>query len=112
VKNYGIVCTYKSKFGYHTLYKEFRSTTLTGAIHQLYSELAGRHKAQRESVTIVRTTEIRATKDEKIEDKVKRASIKQVVREGVKFPVLSRRLRAARKTFRTTFKATRPNLFA
>ena len=32
VKTYGIVCTYKSKFGYHTLYKEFRSTTLNGAV--------------------------------------------------------------------------------
>jgi large subunit ribosomal protein L18Ae len=35
VKNYGIVCTYKSKFGYHTLYKEFRSTSLNGAVSQL-----------------------------------------------------------------------------
>jgi large subunit ribosomal protein L18Ae len=98
--------------GYHTLYKEFRSTTLNGAIHQLYSELAGRHKAQRESVTIVRTTEIRAAKDEKIEDKVKRVSVKQIVKEGVRFPILTRRLRAARKTFRTVFKASKPNLFA
>jgi large subunit ribosomal protein L18Ae len=35
VKTYGIVCTYLSKFGYHTLYKEFRSTTLNGAVAQL-----------------------------------------------------------------------------
>lgn len=38
VKTYGIVCTYKSKFGYHTLYKEFRSTTLNGAVAQLCKE--------------------------------------------------------------------------
>ena len=35
VKTYGIVSTYKSKFGYHTLYKEFRSTSLNGAVAQL-----------------------------------------------------------------------------
>ena len=35
VKTFGIVCTYKSKFGYHTLYKEFRSTSLNGAVRQL-----------------------------------------------------------------------------
>jgi hypothetical protein len=74
--------------------------------------MAGRHKAQRESTTIVRTMEIRAEKDEKIEDKVKRASIKQIVKDGVRFPILARKLRAARKTYRTVFKASKPNLFA
>jgi hypothetical protein len=74
--------------------------------------MAGRHKAQRESTTIVRTMEIRADKDEKVEDKVKRTSIKQIVREGVRFPILARKMRAARKTFRSVFKASRPNLFA
>ena len=106
VKNYGIVCTYMSKFGFHTLYKEFRSTTLNGAINQLYSELAGRHKAQRESITIVRTTEIHNSED------VKRLTLKQVVKDGVKFPVLARRIRVAKKQHRTVFKANRPSLFA
>ncbi len=95
-----------SKFGFHTLYKEFRSTSLNGAINQLYSELAGRHKAQRESVTIVRTTEV--TKD----DDVKRVTLKQVVRDGVKFPILARRIRVSHKQHRTVFKANRPSLFA
>ena len=35
VKTYGIVVNYKSKFGHHTLYKEFRSTSLNGAVTQL-----------------------------------------------------------------------------
>ena len=38
VKTFGIVCTYKSKFGYHTLYKEFRSTSLNGAVRQLCND--------------------------------------------------------------------------
>jgi large subunit ribosomal protein L18Ae len=70
--------------------------------------MAGRHKAQRESLVIVRTTEI--TGD--VVKEAKRNYTTQVSREGVKFPLLQRQMRPARKTFRTVFKATRPNLFA
>lgn len=70
--------------------------------------MAGRHKAQRESIVIVRTHEI--TGD--IEKEARRPYIKQIVKEGIRFPILQRRLRPARKTFRTVFKANRPNLFA
>lgn len=35
VKTFGIVVNYKSKFGHHTLYKEFRSTSLNGAVTQM-----------------------------------------------------------------------------
>jgi hypothetical protein len=72
----------------------------------LDSELAGRHKAQRESVTIVRTVEIPNA------DNVKRVTLKQVTRDGVKFPVLARRIRVDKKQYRTVFKANRPSLFA
>ncbi len=108
VKTFGIVCTYKSKFGYHTLYKEFRSLTLNGAVNQLYSEMAGRHKAQRESLVIIRTTEI--TGD--VAKEAKRNYSSQVAKEGIKFPLLQRKLRPYRKSFKTVFKASRPNLFA
>ena len=69
--------------------------------------MAGRHKAQRESLVIVRTKEI--TGD--IEKESRRPYTKQIAKDGVKFPLLDKRLRPARKTFRTVFKATRPNLF-
>lgn len=35
VKTFGIVVAYRSKFGHHTLYKEFRSTSLNGAVSQM-----------------------------------------------------------------------------
>ena len=70
--------------------------------------MSGRHKAQRESLTIVRTTEIRGD----IEKESRRPYIKQISREGVRFPLLQRKLRPYRKTFRTVFKASRPNLFS
>ena len=70
--------------------------------------MAGRHKAQRESVTIVRTTQI--TGD--VEKNSRRNYTKQIVRENVRFPILSRLIRANRKSFRTVFRANRPSLFA
>lgn len=70
--------------------------------------MAGRHKAQRESLVIVRTTEVVGNAAEE----AKRSYTTQILREGIKFPLLHRRIRPARKTFRTVFKATRPNLVA
>ncbi len=69
--------------------------------------MAGRHKAQRESLVIVRTTEIKNPQEDS-----KRSYTAQIVKDGIKFPQLQRKLRPARKTFRTVFKATRPNLFS
>jgi len=70
--------------------------------------MAGRHKAQRESLVIVRTTEL--TGD--VSETSKRSYTSQILKEGIKFPLLQKRIRPARKTFRTVFKASRPNLIA
>ena len=70
--------------------------------------MAGRHKAQRESLVIVRTTEIVGD----LAENAKRVYSSQVVKDGVRFPLLQRKLRPYRKAFRTVFKATRPTLFA
>ena len=51
--------------------------------------MAGRHKAQRESLTIIRTTEIKGD----LVKNVRRAYIRQIVRPNVKFPVLHKRIR-------------------
>ena len=67
--------------------------------------MAGRHKAQRESLTIVRTTELKGD----LVKNVRRAYIRQIVRPGVKFPLLHKRIRCDAK-FKQTFHATRPTL--
>jgi len=36
VKNFGIWVRYQSRTGYHNMYKEYRDTTLNGAVSQLY----------------------------------------------------------------------------
>ena len=107
VKTYGIVCTYKSKFGYHNLYKEFRSTSLNGAVDQLTSEMVGRHKAQRESLVIVRTTIIKGD----VEHEAKRNYIKQIMKHDMKFPLLHKRIRPS-PAFRKVFRPSRPCLIA
>ena len=37
------------------MYKEYRDVTLTGAISQMYMELAGRHSARAEAIQVIRT---------------------------------------------------------
>ena len=37
VKNFGVWVRYQSRTGYHNMYKEYRDTTLNGAIEQLYT---------------------------------------------------------------------------
>jgi hypothetical protein len=71
--------------------------------------MAGRHKAQRESVTIVRTTVLPA-KD--VADVARRNYTKQIVRDNIRFPVLSRLIRSDKKAYRSVFRANRPSLFA
>ncbi len=36
VKNFGIWVRYQSRTGYHNMYKEYRDTTLNGAVEQMY----------------------------------------------------------------------------
>lgn len=71
--------------------------------------MAGRHKAQRESVTIVRTTTL---PEKEIGDVARRNYTKQIVRENIRFPILSRLIRSDKKAYRSVFKANRPSLFA
>ena len=106
VKTFGIVCTYKSKFGYHNLYKEFRSTSLNGAVDQLNSEMIGRHKAQRESLVIVRTSILKEP-----EKTCRRNYTKQVIKAEAKFPILNKRIRPT-PSFRKVFRPSRPTLLA
>ena len=39
IKNYGIWLRYQSRTGYHNMYKEYRDTTLNGAVEQMYIEM-------------------------------------------------------------------------
>mmetsp|Transcript_2144 Transcript_2144/g.5703 ORF Transcript_2144/g.5703 Transcript_2144/m.5703 type:complete len:184 (-) Transcript_2144:461-1012(-) len=80
VKNYGIWLRYNSRSGTHNMYREFRDVALTGAVSQLYDEMAGRHRARPRSIQIIRTATVGA-KD------LKRANGMQFAQANVKFPL-------------------------
>ncbi|CAN0334121.1 unnamed protein product, partial [Phaeothamnion confervicola] len=104
VKHYGIWLRYDSRSGTHNMYREYRDLMLTGAVDQMYSEMAGRHRCRPRSIQIIRTG-IVAAKD------TKRPNIKQFQDSKIKFPLTHRLPRAPEKKFRTVFKAARPTTY-
>merc|ERR1711964_884658 len=100
VKNYGIWLRYRSRTDQHNMYKEYRDMTINGAVSQMYHEMAGRHRGQSESITIMKTAIIPASK-------CRRDHVKQMVNSKMKFPVV-KKLPFVPKKYRSTFCAKRP----
>lgn len=97
------------------MYKEFRDTTLAGAVSQMCKlflkcnersdqEMSGRHRAPHESIQIVKTSIVPA-KDAKRDHAI------VFSRVNVKFPKVKSLKRAPNKSLKTTFKASRPIVF-
>lgn len=122
VKNYGITLRYNSRSGTHNMYKEYRDTSLTGAVEAMYADLAGRHRARFSSIQIVDTkvvkAGVRASRKYNPEidggeapEAVVRDSTKQFAARNVRFPLPHRIQRAPLKSLRTTYAAKRPTTF-
>ena len=103
VKNYAIWLRYRSRTDQHNMYKEYRDMTINGAVSQMYHEMAGRHRGQAESITIMKTAIIPA-------EKVRRDHVKQMLNSKLKYPVV-RKLPMPEKKLRETFVAKRPITF-
>merc|ERR1719253_1695396 len=103
VKNYAIWLRYRSRTDQHNMYKEFRDTTVNGAVGQMYDEMAGRHRGQAESITIMKTAILAASK-------CRRAHVTQMHDSKLKFPVV-KKLPLCPKKLRRTFCAKRPTTF-
>jgi large subunit ribosomal protein L18Ae len=54
--------TQQSRSGFHNMYKEFRNTSMNGAVDSLYLELASRHRVRASGVQIVKTAIIPSNK--------------------------------------------------
>ncbi|NJR42225.1 MAG: hypothetical protein HC767_05785 [Akkermansiaceae bacterium] len=80
-KNYGIWVRYQSRTGYHNMYKEYRDLTLNGAVEQMYTEMASRHRVRSHQLHIIKTTVVKAAD-------CKRVNITQFHDSQIKFPVL------------------------
>merc|ERR1711862_281079 len=97
VKNYGLWLRYESRTDTHNMYKEYRSTTITGAIHHILNEMAGRHRAAASSIQILRTAIIP-------DSAVRRTHVSQMLGKKVKFPVV-RKLPLQPRTEKTLLRA-------
>jgi len=107
VKNYGIWLRYSSRSGTHNMYREFRDVKLTGAVSQLYDEMAGRHRCRPRSIQIIRTGVI-ANED------LKRPNGMQYAQTNVKFPLPHRVTsgkRGQKALSSRTFTTVRPTTF-
>ncbi|KAH7547729.1 hypothetical protein JRO89_XS14G0007900 [Xanthoceras sorbifolium] len=97
-------CVYQSRTGYHNMYKEYRDTTLNGAVEQMYVEMASRHRVRFPCIQIIKTATV-AAKD------CKRESTKQFHNSKIKFPLVLKKVRPPTRKLKTTYKAKKPNLF-
>lgn len=104
IKNYGIWLRYQSRTGYHNMYKEFRDTTLNGAVEHMYNEMASRHRVRFPCIQIIKTATIPAKL-------CKRESTKQFLNSKIKFPLVFKKIRPPTRKLKTTYKASKPNLF-
>jgi len=100
VKNYGIWIKYNSRSGTHNMYREYRDTTLTGAVSTMYHDMAGRHRVRNKSIQIIKTCTV-------ADEDVRRPSTEMMLK-NTKFPLPHRQLRPADKQFKSTFSVFSP----
>ena len=80
-------------------YKEFRALKLTDAIGAMYCEMAGRHRAQAQSIQIIKTEEVP-------DDQLRRPHAIQMTPHNLKFPV-GRKIPVRPLKYKSTFSANR-----
>ncbi|KAH7863305.1 hypothetical protein Vadar_015985 [Vaccinium darrowii] len=110
IKNYGIWLRYQSRTGYHNMYQEYhnmyqeyRDTTLNDPIFMVLL-MASWHRVRHHCIQIIKT----ATVPAKL---CKRESTKQFHNSKIKFPLVSKKVKPPSRKLKTTYKASRPNLF-
>merc|ERR1711972_880481 len=103
VHGYGIWLRYQSRTNTHNMYKEYRDVSINGAVGTMYSEMAGRHRAQPGSIQIINTATIPASQ-------CKRDHVLEMHKHKLKFPVVTKIPLVSKKT-RTLYSACRPSTF-
>jgi len=102
VKNYGIWVVYQSRTCRHNAYKEYRDTTMNGAVHRMYQDMASRHRVSSQCIQIIRTVVVPPSK-------CRRMNTLQFHGDQTKFPKTHKVLRTCNK-YKTLFNGLRPNL--
>merc|ERR1712167_374293 len=99
----GIFLRYDTRTHTVNMYKEYRDTTLCGAMGQMYVDMAGRHSARSETIQIIRTSRLENSE-------LKRATSIQMAAGDIKSPKIRTVKRAPVKRLQPPFKADRPTL--
>merc|ERR1719310_414164 len=104
LKNFGIFLRYDTRTHTVNMYKEYRDTSLCGAVAQMYIEMSGRHSARSETIQIIRTSRLE-------DSELKRSANIQMVDPNAKFPKIRTVKSPPTKNLQTLTKAERPTLF-
>jgi len=75
VKNYQIALRYQSRTANHNITKEFRDVTRTGAVEQLLSDMAGRHRTTYRKIQIMEVKTVPASEKKRIAAGIKPAPL-------------------------------------
>lgn len=90
-RNYVVdIAYYSQRCGYTRMVKEFRDVSKAGAVSQAYHDLASRHRARYHNIEVLEVKSIP-------NHEVKRAAVSQFAQADLSFPLLQRRVKAARK---------------
>lgn len=101
-KTYGLLIRYDNIHGVQNMYREYRETSLCGAVGRMYQDMAGRHRAEPNLLHIVHASIIKNA------EKVKRKYTVQFYNSKIAFPLLHAKVRPPSRDLRRTFVASRP----
>lgn len=107
VRNYGIYFKYQTRRDIVNMYKEFRDTSLNGAVSQLYLEMSGRHSGRSETIHIIRTCIVSNPEELK-----RKQTYQFATGDTFKFPKTFHKLRAPTKALKSRVRAVRPQIFS
>merc|ERR1711920_909152 len=94
VSNYAIWIRYQSRTGYHNMYKEYRDTTLNGAVEQMYTEMASRNSVRLPNIQIIKTAKVKPSM-------CKRTGVTQFHDPKISFPMMRKIVRPPTKSLKT-----------
>lgn len=100
VKNFGVWLRYNSRSNIRNMYKEYRDVTVSGAVKQMYDEMASRHMARFFSIHVRKAEQV-------VEPK--REHIVTFSAPDVQFPPIWKKKKVAKQQ-KTRFTATKPKL--
>jgi large subunit ribosomal protein L18Ae len=103
VKTYGLTIRYESRTGIQIMYREYRETSVVGAVGRMYQDMAGKHSARNNNLYVISAKPLHKS------EQVKRPQPTFFYDSKIRFPVFHAVPRVADKSFAKTFAPSRPS---